>query len=136
MFLSRQYRMRDWLCLWQTRPRRQQTRRGSICGTNHLGDFEGELAQTQFLQCLIDDCGCSSWWVFYGLDWIVVGLGKTHLRVGGMGERRKEFVGLQLEDGACGEAFLFVGLQLEDGDMRERRKEYFQERRRKKKSKN
>jgi hypothetical protein len=26
-----------------------------------------------------------------------------------MGERRKEFVGLQLEDRACGEAFLFVG---------------------------
>jgi hypothetical protein len=30
-----------------------------------------------------------------------------------MGERRKEFVGPQLEDGACGEAFLFVDLQLE-----------------------
>jgi hypothetical protein len=50
-----------------------------------------------------------------------------------MGERRKEFVGLQLEDGACGEAFLFVGLELEDGDMREEKS--FKKKKKKEKSK-
>ena len=35
----------EWLCLWQTRPRRRQTRpcrkirRCSVCGSDHLGDF-------------------------------------------------------------------------------------------------
>ncbi|KAB8915426.1 hypothetical protein FH972_026809 [Carpinus fangiana] len=32
--------MGEWLCLLQNRPRRQQTRRGSVCGSDRLGDFD------------------------------------------------------------------------------------------------
>jgi hypothetical protein len=39
-----------------------------------------------------------------------------------MGGRRKELVGPQLEDRACGEAFLFVCLQLEREKKRVSRK--------------
>jgi hypothetical protein len=40
--------MGEGLCLWQTRPRRRHTHRGSVCGSDRMGDF---------------DCGWSGQWV-------------------------------------------------------------------------